>query len=410
MKPFRAESEPARRVAREIDFFTAVVLTTILAVGGIGLYTHSSGAPAGQQRAKKDESATPGGTKKEGADQPATDVRRLRGTWVLEQVERGGDKHQPQFPDTITFTDNKVAWLQKTMLRDGTFTLDTMKDPRQIDWILGEFVPVRIPGIYRLEGDTLILSMGPDNHYSHDSRRPKSFSTKAKDPHWVYTLKRPTAEAKDEPQGEAAKLKAARLRCSNTMHQVMLAMHNYHDAHGHFPHPAVCDKEGHPLLSWRVALLPQLGYGELHKQFKLDEPWDSENNKKLLAKIPKVYASLGAAPKVEHGTFYQVFVGNGAAFEEKTDVTFMDITDGTSGTIFLVEAWDAVPWTKPADLAYDPTKELPMFGGMLGDGLFTFVLGDGSAHTTKNVVDAKAMHALITRNGGELVNLEDLDR
>ena len=123
-----------------------------------------------------------------------------------------------------------------------------------------------------------------------------------------------------------------------------------------------------------------------------------------------MYAPLRPDPKDADATFYQVFVGNGAAFEEKTDITFMDITDGTSGTIFLVEAWDAVPWTKPVDLPYDPAKELPMFGGMIGDGLFTFVLGDGSAHTSKNVVDAKVMHALITRNGEELVNLEDLDR
>jgi hypothetical protein len=49
-------------------------------------------------------------------------------------------------------------------------------------------------------------------------------------------------------------------------------------------------------------------------------------------------------------------------------------------------------------------------GSWDGDGLFTFVLGDGSVYTTKNVVDATLMHALITRNGGEVVNLEDLDR
>src|SRR5262249_35456516 len=129
-----------------------------------------------------------------------------------------------------------------------------------------------------------------------------------------------------------------------------------------------------------------------------------------LAKIPKVYAPLGPAPKEAHSTFYQIFVGNGAAFEEKTDITLMDITDGTVSTIFVLEAWDAVPWTKPADLPYDPAKELPKVGGMLGDGLFTFVTGDGATHTTKNVVDAKLMHALITRAGGEIIDLEDLDR
>lgn len=390
----------------KLKIATAVLLLAAFAVGGIGLLAHSS-ALADQPGAKKDSPTKPGAKDN---DKRAADKEKLQGTWVVEKVEYGGEARQREVAETVTFTGDKVAWQQKTMFRDGAFKLDLTKDPRQIDWTLGEFVPVKMPGIYRLEGDKLTLSMGPDDHYSHDSRRPTEFVTKEKDPHWVYTLKRQPAKAKDEPKGEEAKRKEARRRCGSTINQIMLAMHKYHDEHGHFPHPSVCDGTGKPLLSWRVALLPQLGYGQLYKQFKLDEPWDSEHNKKLLAKIPKAYAPLGHAPKDAHATFYQVLVGNGAAFEEKTDLTFMDITDGTSNTVFLVEAGDPVPWTKPADLPYDPVKELPMFGGMIGDGLFTFVLGDGSAHTTKNVVDAKAMHALITRNGGELVNLEDLDR
>jgi uncharacterized protein (TIGR03067 family) len=384
----------------------SVLLLSAFVAGGLGLLAHPA-VLAGQQNAQKDRPTQLGAKDK---DKPTTDLEKIQGTWTVEKAEYGGHEFPRRSLETITFTGDKVAWQQQTMFRDGTFQLDPTKDPRQIDWTLGEFVPVKVPGIYRLEGDQLLLSLGPDDHFSAESRRPTKFVTKEKESHWVYTLKRQPAKAKDEPKGEDAKLKETRLRCSSVMHQIMLAMHNYHDKHGHFPHPSICGNDGKPLLSWRVALLPQLGYGELYKQFKLDEPWDSEHNKKLLAQIPKVYAQLGPAPKDAQATFYQVFVGNGAAFEEKTNITLMDITDGTSATIFLVEAWDAVPWTKPADLPYDPAKELPKVGGMLRDGLFTFVLGDGSAHTTRNVVDAKLMHALITRNGGEIVDLADLDR
>ena len=61
-----------------------------------------------------------------------------------------------------------------------------------------------------------------------------------------------------------------------------------------------------------MAILPFIEEGQLYNQFKLDEPWDSPNNKKLLAKMPKVYASPGRQPKDPNSTFYQVFTGPSA--------------------------------------------------------------------------------------------------
>ncbi len=50
--------------------------------------------------------------------------------------------------------------------------------------------------------------------------------------------------------------RAARSQGSNTLKQLALALHMYHDAHGRFPPAFTTDKEGNPLLSWRVAVLP----------------------------------------------------------------------------------------------------------------------------------------------------------
>ena len=44
-----------------------------------------------------------------------------------------------------------------------------------------------------------------------------------------------------------------------------------------------------PLLSLRVHVLPDLGYEELYREFHLDEPWDSEHNAKLVAKMPREF-------------------------------------------------------------------------------------------------------------------------
>src|SRR5205823_5177427 len=77
--------------------------------------------------------------------------------------------------------------------------------------------------------------------------------------------------------------------------QILIAFHNYNDATGALPAHALYSKDGKPLLSWRVALLPYVGEEALYKQFKLDEAWDSPHNKRLIDRIPKVYRS----PKIK---------------------------------------------------------------------------------------------------------------
>ena len=66
-------------------------------------------------------------------------------------------------------------------------------------------------------------------------------------------------------------------------------------------------KNGKPLLSWRVQLLPFLEYAELYNQFKLDEPWDTRKQLKLLGKMPSTFALLRVRLKNKGYTVYQGF-------------------------------------------------------------------------------------------------------
>src|SRR4051794_24888061 len=75
---------------------------------------------------------------------------------------------------------------------------------------------------------------------------------------------------------------------SNNLKQIALAFHNYHDTNGAMP-TNQHSKDGKPLLSWRVQILPYIEQDHVYKQFKLDEPWDSEHNMKLVDKIPDLY-------------------------------------------------------------------------------------------------------------------------
>jgi hypothetical protein len=200
---------------------------------------------------------------------------------------------------------------------------------------------------------------------------------------------------------------ANRTKSANNLRLLALAMHMYHDTYGHFPPAAVYSKEGKPLYSWRVLLLPYLEEEQLYKQFKLDEPWDSEHNRPLLARMPKVYALPAGQGKEPHATFYQGFVGPRAAFEGKEGKRLADFTDGTSNTLLIAEAAEAVPWTKPVDLPYDAKKPLPKLGGP-GQDYFNAAFADGAVRAIKKNIGKEVLRALITRNGNEAINPDEL--
>ena len=212
-----------------------------------------------------------------------------------------------------------------------------------------------------------------------------------------------------EPQAQEDKDKLAKLRFKSqeNLKNIGLAMHDYHSVMGTFPPAAVLDKNKKLLLSWRVLLLPHMGEEELFRQFKLDEPWDSAHNKKLLTKMPKVYAPVIEKSAEPGYTFYQVFVGKGAAFEGERGLRISDFLDGTSNTALVIEGGEAVPWTKPADLNYDPKKPLPKLGGQFKDRIYV-TFADGSVNVLRPDFGEQAMRELITRAGGEVLNLDAL--
>jgi hypothetical protein len=200
----------------------------------------------------------------------------------------------------------------------------------------------------------------------------------------------------------------------NNLRILALAMLNYEASHGCLPAHALCGKDGKPLLSWRVALLPYLEQQDLYDRFKLDEPWDSKHNRKLLPLMPRVFetAPLRARPGQVNGespgtTRYQVFVGPGAVFDGPRSVPLRGIRDGTSNTLLIAEAAEPVPWTKPQDLAFDPKKPLPGLGGLFEDG-FHAAMADGSVRLIPRTVGEKSLRALISRNGGEIIDWREL--
>ncbi len=198
---------------------------------------------------------------------------------------------------------------------------------------------------------------------------------------------------------------SARMCSANNLKQIALSIHDYESDHGHMPPPAIYGKAGEPLLSWRVLLLPYLEQEELYRRFRLDEPWDSPHNLRLLPEMPSWYRPVKNVKSEPHATFYQVVVGKGAAFEAGRELLLKEFGDDPSTTLLVVEAAEAVPWTQPRDLEYDKHNPLPRLGGLFDFGL-NGVLADGGVRFFPNEeMNDAFLQAIITRNGGETVDM-----
>jgi hypothetical protein len=205
------------------------------------------------------------------------------------------------------------------------------------------------------------------------------------------------------PAVQSARHAARRAQSTNNLKQIALAMHNFHDVNRTFPSATTTPKGGK--LSWRVQILPFIEQQALFNQFKLDEPWDSEHNKKLIAQMPQVYASPSSGISREGKTNYLTVRGEGTIFPDQAKGLGMAaITDGTSNTILALEVNDdrAVIWTKPDDYEFDPDN--PTAGlGLLQSGVFLVAMADGSVRTISMAIDPQVLKNLFTRADGEVV-------
>jgi hypothetical protein len=133
----------------------------------------------------------------------------------------------------------------------------------------------------------------------------------------------------------------------------------------------------------------------------MDEPWDSESNKKILLQMPAVFRSPNDNEKSFHASYFAV-TGPPAIFCDDKGTSFRQITDGMSNTIMLVEAKRDIPWTKPEDISVDADKPLPKLGGWTVGG-FIATFADGSVRLISENVDEASLRALFTMAGGEVV-------
>ncbi len=199
---------------------------------------------------------------------------------------------------------------------------------------------------------------------------------------------------------------AARSESQNNLKQLTLALHNYAFEHNdQFPPAVITDKQGKPLYSWRVAILPYIEEQALYNELKKDEPWDSPHNIKLLSKMPKVFQHPAAKAIQPGRTVYQMFTGPGTLNQKGRKLSLTQITnvDGTSNTIAIAEAKKAVAWSAPEDIVcskqVDPRTLLGTYFGQN----YQVGMCDGSVRSVPATISEATMrHAIDPADGNVL--------
>jgi hypothetical protein len=116
------------------------------------------------------------------------------------------------------------------------------------------------------------------------------------------------------PACQATNEAQRRLLCTERVRNITLGMLLYEQEHSTLPPPFSVDKNGHPLHSWRVLILPHIGQKELYDQIRLDESWDSEHNRQFHEVDVSFYCCPSAEESRSGRTSYSVVVGEKTAF------------------------------------------------------------------------------------------------
>ncbi len=201
---------------------------------------------------------------------------------------------------------------------------------------------------------------------------------------------------------------ARRTQCKCNMKQVGLAFHNYHDAFKSFPPYAICDADGKPLLSWRVAILPFIEQHKSYREFHLDEPWDSPHNLPLADRMPSNLRCPSDFKSSANASTYVIVTGPGTFFPHDGQTTIKAVTDGTSLTVMAGEILpNHAPWTKPDDPVLDQSAAGRGRFSSAHAGGWQVLMGDGTCRYISEKTKPTTLRAILTIAGREVVDEDD---
>ena len=200
---------------------------------------------------------------------------------------------------------------------------------------------------------------------------------------------------------------AQRSMCTNNLKQIGLALHNYHDVYNCFPPAVITDKDGKPMRSWRVAILPYIEQQALYQRYNFNEPWNGPRNRLVADQVIPTYRCPSDRSPSPTETNYVMIVGKGTIGGTPNEIVGVkDITDGTSNTILVVEVTGSgINWAEPRDLTLEEFAYRINDGSGKGicskhPGGAMVLVADGSVRFVSDALDPETLRRLILRNDG----------
>jgi len=217
------------------------------------------------------------------------------------------------------------------------------------------------------------------------------------------------------PSAQRASEERRKLASVSNIQQIAKAMNAYRRDYGSYPTPTATNLDGLQLYSWRVLLLPYLGYKDLHSRFQLDQPWDSPSNILLASEMPTLFVVAGNAMASSlYESNYSLVVGPGTLFATATSKSVEDILDDPGQTILVVESKEGgICWMEPGNL--DNLKGVRIGSRAaidMGGNFSNFVLiatVDGNSLMLNAQTAVSTIQALLSPDGDEVVSIETVD-
>ena len=131
----------------------------------------------------------------------------------------------------------------------------------------------------------------------------------------------------------------------------------YHQANGCFPPAYIADKNGKPMHSWRVLILPHMDLDDLYKLYNFTNPGTARKTRQLSAHASQVFPCPSdphcrASRSIQ--TSYLAVVGPNAAWAGEKPRKLADFGKDAADTIMLIEVTNSgISWAEPRDLSLD---------------------------------------------------------
>ena len=206
---------------------------------------------------------------------------------------------------------------------------------------------------------------------------------------------------------QTLRMNRVRGQCIQNVEKIAKAMNAYAQDYGSYPPPTTFAADGKtPMHSWRVLILPYLGYQNLYNQFDLDTAWDSNVNQLAALEIPKEYQSPASIQVSGLEPNYFLVTGPGTLFPSSGPMGPTGLIDSAAKTLLLVQAENGTlqsgKWTEPGDFDIGSTSlSIGVDIGGSHEGGAVAATVDGRGHFLREDIDPSVVKALLTPAGGE---------